>query len=121
MTDLELLLTPADERAAQAREPFWAGRGSTGALYDAIEAARHAAFLRDANAAGIIDVDSGSDSGEEDEEDDAGEEADGSSGEDDGGSVVKFACNGLNSMKFYLFYEFYLNLSKYKSLGWGHG
>ena len=72
MTDLELLLTPADERAAQAREQFWAGRGSPGALYDAVDAARHAAFLRDANAAGIIDVDSGSNSGEEDEEDDAG-------------------------------------------------
>ena len=56
MTDLEFLTTAEDDRARQAREQFWAGRGSTGALYDAVVAARHAAFLRDANAAGIVVV-----------------------------------------------------------------
>ena len=51
MMDLEFLLTAEDDRARQAREQFWAGRGSTGAFYDAVIAARHAEFLRDADAA----------------------------------------------------------------------
>ena len=57
---------PPDERNAEERERFWSVPGRT--LYTAIEDARRAAFLTEAQAAGIVEVSSDEDDGDDAEE-----------------------------------------------------